>query len=62
MLGGSPSYINLCDGLNGWQLVREIKKALNVPAATSFKHVSPAGVGIGLPLSDEEVSNFLFYC
>lgn len=54
VINGSPSYINLCDGLNGWQLVRELKQALNLPAATSFKHVSPAGVGIGLPLTAAE--------
>ena len=42
-LNGSPSYINLMDGLNAWQLVRELKSALGLPAATSFKHVSPAG-------------------
>lgn len=44
MLNGSPGFINLCDALNAWQLVRELKKALGLPAATSFKHVSPAGM------------------
>ncbi|XP_073942825.1 bifunctional purine biosynthesis protein ATIC-like [Choristoneura fumiferana] len=55
-LNGSPGFINLCDALNAWQLVRELKQALNVPAATSFKHVSPAGAAIGLPLTEEEAS------
>lgn len=58
-LNGSPGFINLCDALNAWQLVRELKQALNVPAATSFKHVSPAGAAIGLPLTEEEVSSNL---
>lgn len=49
-----PSFINLCDALNGWQLVRELKKALQLPAATSFKHVSPAGAAVGNPLSKEQ--------
>ncbi len=44
VLNGSPGFINLCDALNAWQLVRELKKALGLPAATSFKHVSPAGM------------------
>ena len=42
-MNGSPGFINLCDALNGWQLVRELKNALDLPAAASFKHVSPAG-------------------
>lgn len=54
VLNGSPGYINLLDALNGWQLVRELKSALGVPAATSFKHVSPAGAAVGICLSDEE--------
>ena len=45
-LNGSPSYINLMDALNAWQLVRELKGALGLPAATSFKHVSPAGAAL----------------
>lgn len=49
---GAPGYINLLDALNAWQLVRELKGALGWPAAASFKHVSPAGAAIGLPLSD----------
>ena len=49
---GSPGYINLLDALNSWQLVRELKAALNLPAAASFKHVSPAGVAVANPLSD----------
>ena len=52
VLGGSPGYINLLDALNGWQLVRELRAALRLPAAASFKHVSPAGAAIAIPLSD----------
>ena len=52
VLNGSPGYINLLDAFNSWQLVRELKAALNLPAAASFKHVSPAGVAIAAPLSD----------
>jgi phosphoribosylaminoimidazolecarboxamide formyltransferase/IMP cyclohydrolase len=52
VLNGSPGYINLLDALNSWQLVRELKSALGLPAAASFKHVSPAGVAIGAPLSN----------
>ncbi|XP_046683922.1 bifunctional purine biosynthesis protein ATIC [Homalodisca vitripennis] len=54
VLNGSPGYINLCDALNGWQLVKELKKALGLPAATSFKHVSPAGAAIAKPLDPNE--------
>ena len=54
-LNGSPGFINLCDALNAWQLVKELKEALGLPAATSFKHVSPAGAAVGLPLDKEEV-------
>ncbi|XP_043096492.1 bifunctional purine biosynthesis protein PURH [Puntigrus tetrazona] len=54
VLNGSPGFINLCDALNAWQLVRELKKALGLPAATSFKHVSPAGAAVGVPLSENE--------
>ena len=52
VLCGKPGYINFLDAFNGWQLVRELKKATGLPAATSFKHVSPAGAGVGLPLDD----------
>lgn len=52
VLNGKPGYINLLDAFNGWQLVRELKKATGLAAATSFKHVSPAGAAVGLPLSD----------
>ena len=52
VLNGKPGYINFMDAFNGWQLVRELKKATGLPAATSFKHVSPAGAAVGLPLSD----------
>ncbi|XP_048053975.1 bifunctional purine biosynthesis protein PURH [Megalobrama amblycephala] len=54
VLNGSPGFINLCDALNAWQLVRELKRALGLPAATSFKHVSPAGAAVGIPLSEDE--------
>ena len=54
VLGGSPGYINLLDALNAWPLVKELKRALDFPAAASFKHVSPAGAAIGVPLSDKE--------
>lgn len=52
VLNGKPGYINFMDAFNGWQLVKELKKAAGLPAATSFKHVSPAGAAVGLPLSD----------
>ena len=51
---GRAGYINFLDAFNGWQLVKELKKATGLPAATSFKHVSPAGAAVGLPLSDVE--------
>ncbi len=54
VLNGRPGYINLLDALNGWQLVAELKKATGLPAATSFKHVSPAGAAVGTPLTDIE--------
>lgn len=54
ILNGKPGYINFLDALNGWQLVKELKAATNLPAATSFKHVSPAGAAVGLPLSEVE--------
>lgn len=52
VLNGKPGYINLLDAFNGWQLVKELKKVTGLPAATSFKHVSPAGAAVGRPLSD----------
>ena len=52
VLSGKPGYINFLDAFNGWQLVRDLKKATGLPAATSFKHVSPAGASIGLPLTE----------
>ena len=52
VLNGRPGYINFMDALNGWQLVRDLKAATGLPAATSFKHVSPAGAAVGLPLTD----------
>ncbi|BFZ22787.1 hypothetical protein BsWGS_25826 [Bradybaena similaris] len=54
VVNGSPGFINLCDTLNGYQLVKELKQALGLPAATSFKHVSPAGAAVGVPLSSDE--------
>lgn len=53
-LSGSPGYVNLLDGLNAWALVRELKLALGLPAAASFKHVSPAGAAVGVPLNEKE--------
>lgn len=57
VLNGSPGYINICDALNSWQLVQELKLALKLPAAASFKHVSPAGAAVGVPLSPEEMKH-----
>ena len=54
VLNGKPGYINFLDAFNGWQLVNELKRATGIPAATSFKHVSPAGAAVGLPLNDVE--------
>ncbi|EGF79622.1 hypothetical protein BATDEDRAFT_19704 [Batrachochytrium dendrobatidis JAM81] len=54
VLAGSPGYVNLLDALNAWPLVKELKKALNLPAAASFKHVSPAGAAVGFPLTEAE--------
>ena len=54
VLNGRPGYINFMDAFNGWQLVKELREATGLPAATSFKHVSPAGAAVGLPLSDVE--------
>jgi len=52
VLNGSPGYINMLDALNSWQLVKELKQVVDLPAAASFKHVSPAGVAVGIPLTD----------
>jgi phosphoribosylaminoimidazolecarboxamide formyltransferase/IMP cyclohydrolase len=52
VLNGAPGYINMLDALNSWQLVRELKQVLKLPAAASFKHVSPAGAAVGIPLND----------
>ena len=60
VLSGKPGYINFLDAFNGWQLVSELKKATGLPAATSFKHVSPAGAAVGLPLSD--VERKIYWC
>jgi len=54
VLNGKPGYINFLDAFNGWQLVKELKKATGLPAATSFKHVSPAGAAVGIPLNEVE--------
>lgn len=54
VVNGSPGFINLCDALNAWQLVLELKSALNIPSAASFKHVSPAGAAVGVPLTEDE--------
>ena len=54
VVNGKPGFINLLDALNGWQLVSELKRATGLPAAASFKHVSPAGAALGLPLTDTE--------
>lgn len=54
VLNGAPGYINILDGLNAWQLVSELAAATGLPAAASFKHVSPAGAAVGLPLNDAE--------
>ncbi len=54
VLNGKPGYINFLDAFNGWQLVKELKQATGLPAATSFKHVSPAGAAVGLPMTDVE--------
>ncbi|XP_012696178.2 bifunctional purine biosynthesis protein PURH [Clupea harengus] len=54
VVNGSPGFINLCDALNAWQLVKELKNALGMPAAASFKHVSPAGAAVGVALTEEE--------
>ena len=54
VLNGKPGYINFLDALNSWQLVKELKAATGLPSAASFKHVSPAGAAVGLPLSDED--------
>ena len=54
VLNGQPGYINILDAMNGWQLVRELDAALGLPAAASFKHVSPAGAAVAVPLSEEE--------
>ena len=54
VLNGKPGYINLLDALNSWQLVKELKEATGLPSAASFKHVSPAGAAVGLPLSDTD--------
>ena len=54
VLNGAPGYINLLDSLNAWPLVKELKQALGLAAAASFKHVSPAGAAVGVPLTQEE--------
>lgn len=58
VLSGSPGYINLLDALNSWALVKELAAALDLPAAASFKHVSPAGAAVGLELDEREKKVF----
>lgn len=58
VVSGSPGYINLLDGLNSWALVKELSIALDLPAAASFKHVSPAGAAVGVPLNEVEKKVF----
>ena len=60
VLNGSPGYINLSDSMNAWQLVSELKASLNLPAATSFKHLSPSGAAVGIQLDHTEVYKLLF--
>jgi len=59
VFNGAPGYINLLDALNSWQLVRELREALKLPAAASFKHVSPAGAAVGVPLTPELTRMYL---
>lgn len=54
VINGSPGYINLCDAFNSWQLVKELRQVLHLPAAASFKHLSPAGAAVGIPMTSEE--------
>uniref|UniRef100_A0A667GQR7 Bifunctional purine biosynthesis protein ATIC n=1 Tax=Lynx canadensis TaxID=61383 RepID=A0A667GQR7_LYNCA len=61
VLNGAPGFINLCDALNAWQLVKELREALDLPAAASFKHVSPAGAAVGIPLSEDEARVCMVY-
>nr|XP_012418111.1 PREDICTED: bifunctional purine biosynthesis protein PURH isoform X3 [Odobenus rosmarus divergens] len=61
VLNGAPGFINLCDALNAWQLVKELKEALGIPAAASFKHVSPAGAAVGIPLTEDEAKVCMVY-
>ena len=56
VINGRPGYINFLDAFNAWQLVKELKAATGLPSAASFKHVSPAGAAVGLPLSDTLIS------
>lgn len=61
VLNGAPGFINLCDALNAWQLVTELRGAVDIPAAASFKHVSPAGAAVGVPLSEDEARVCMVY-
>ncbi|MBI4976875.1 MAG: phosphoribosylaminoimidazolecarboxamide formyltransferase [Spirochaetes bacterium] len=60
VLNGAPGYINLCDAFNAWQLVQELRQVTGIPAAASFKHVSPAGAALGLPITDPVLAKSLF--
>ena len=61
VLNGKPGYINFLDAFNSWQLVKELKEAIGLPAAASFKHVSPAGAAVGLPLTDALQEDLLYW-
>uniref|UniRef100_A0A8C0KID9 Bifunctional purine biosynthesis protein ATIC n=1 Tax=Canis lupus dingo TaxID=286419 RepID=A0A8C0KID9_CANLU len=61
VLNGAPGFINLCDALSAWQLVKELKEALGIPASASFKHVSPAGAAVGIPLREDEAKVCMVY-
>jgi len=58
VLSGAPGFINMCDAMNAWALVKELRQALDLPASASFKHVSPAGAAVTSPLSDAEAKAF----
>ncbi len=62
ILSGRPGFINFLDAFNSWQLVKELKEATGLPSAASFKHVSPAGAAVGLPLSDTDKKIYVVEC
>lgn len=59
MLNGAPGYLNILEALNSWQLVEELRQATGLPAATSFKHVTPVGAAIGMPLTATESKSYM---